>query len=345
MERLPEAVCIGETMAALLPDRPGPLEDVDTFRHSIGGAEANVARGLVALGVPAAWVGQVGDDGFGRRIVRDLTGAGVDTSGVLTDPGRPTGLYVKEAGRSGSVLHYYRAGSAGSALGPGLLDRPQVTRLLSRADLVHLSGITAALSDGALDLVRTLLYDRTRTQLVSFDLNWRPALWWDADPGLLVPLLNAADIVLLGADEARAVLGTSDPAELRELLPDPETLVVKDDAHHAIAVPRPGPDSGSDSDSVMVTEPALRVDTVEPVGAGDAFAAGYLAGTLRGDGLRQCLRLGHLAAAATLVVHGDHGPPPPAALVETLLDAAPDEWAATTVSAAGFGTRPEKGGR
>ncbi|GAA2609295.1 sugar kinase [Actinomadura fulvescens] len=331
MERLPEAVCIGETMAALLPDRPGPLEDVDTFRHSIGGAEANVARGLVALGVPAAWVGQVGDDGFGRRIVRDLARAGVDTSGVLTDRGRPTGLYVKEAGQGGSVLHYYRARSAGSALSPALLDEPSVTRVLSHADLVHLSGITAALSPGALDLVRTLLHDRTRTQLVSFDLNWRPALWRDADPGVLVPLLKAADIVLLGADEARAVLGTSDPAELRALLPEPATLVVKDDAHHATAIPRPGPDSAT------VTEPALRVDTVEPVGAGDAFAAGYLAGTLRGHGLRQCLRLGHLAAAATLVVHGDHGPPPPAALVRTLLDAAPGEWAATTVSAAGFG--------
>lgn len=331
MERLPEAVCIGETMAALLPDRPGPLENVDTFRHSIGGAEANVARGLVALGIPTAWVGQVGDDGFGRRIVRNLTGAGVDTSGVLTDPERPTGLYVKEAGQSGSVLHYYRAGSAGAAIGPALLDEPSVTRVLSHADLVHLSGITAALSASALDLVRTLLYDRTRTQLVSFDLNWRPALWRDEDPEILVPLLKAADIVLLGADEARAVLGTSDPAELRALLPGPTTLVVKDDAHHATAIPQPG------TDSAMVTEPALRVDTVEPVGAGDAFAAGYLAGTLRGDGLRQCLRLGHLTAAATLVVHGDHGPPPPPALVQALLDAAPDEWAATTVSAAGFG--------
>lgn len=326
MESSPTAVCVGETMAALLPDRPGPLEDVAAFRSAIGGAEANVARGLVAFGVPAAWVGRVGADGFGRRIVRELAAGGIDTSAVTIDADRPTGLYVKETGPQGSVLHYYRDGSAGSALGPGLLDGPgPAAAMLARARLVHLSGITAALSDGALALVRALL-ERPRPpgQAVSFDLNWRPALWRRRDPAVLRALLNAADIVLLGADEAAEALGTGDPAGLRALLPGPATIVVKDDARRATAVDRDGP---------PVSEPALTVEVVERVGAGDAFAAGYLAGTLRGYDRRRCLRLGHLAAAATLVVHGDHGPPPAPERVEKLLAAAPEEWAATRVGA------------
>ncbi|WP_272497513.1 sugar kinase [Actinomadura terrae] len=338
MEHLPAAVCVGESMAVLLPDQPGPLEDVSSFHPASGGAEANVARGLVALGIPTAWVGRVGDDGFGRRVTRDLAAGGVDIRGVSVDSRRPTGLYVKEVGLGGSVLHYYRDGSAGSAIGPSVLDDPSAGPLLGGARLVHLSGITAALSDSALELTRELLLRPRDGQLVSFDLNWRPALWRRRGPGrpeaVLAPLLNAADIVLLGADEATAVLGTGDPAELRELLPGPATLVVKDDAHHATALTRR---SGDTAEDTAVTEPALNVEVVEPVGAGDAFAAGYLTGTLRGYGPRRCLRLGHLAAAATLVVPGDHGPPPPPALVDGLLRASPAEWAATTVRASGIG--------
>ncbi|MBO2452935.1 sugar kinase [Actinomadura barringtoniae] len=328
MQRFPAAVCVGETMAALIPDGPGPLEGVGTFHHTIGGAEANVARGLVALGVPTAWAGRVGDDGFGRRIVRELANAGIDTSGVEVDPVRPTGLYVKETGPAGSVLHYYRKGSAGSALGPGLLGSP----LLANARLVHLSGITPALSAQAFDLVRAILDDPVPGRTISFDLNWRPTLWSGRDPSPLRSLVNAADIALMGADEAAEVFGTGDPRALRELLPGPGTLVVKDDAHQATAIT-------VDTDVTaggQVTEIALRVDVVEPVGAGDAFAAGYLAGTLRGYDQRRCLRLGHIAAASTLVVPGDHGAPPAPDVVDALLAATAGEWAAVTVSASGL---------
>ena len=322
MQRFPAAVCIGETMAALIPDRPGPLETVGSFHHTIGGAEANVARGLVALGVPTAWAGRVGDDGFGRRIVHELANAGIDTSGVEVDPVRPTGLYVKETGPAGSVLHYYRKGSAGSALGAELLHSP----LLANARLIHLSGITPALSDQALELVRAILDDPVPGRMVSFDLNWRPTLWSGRDSSPLRSLVNAADIALMGADEAAEVFGTGDPGALRDLLPGPGTLVVKDDARQATAMTR-------DDEATGVAEVALNVDVVEPVGAGDAFAAGYLAGTLRGYDLRRSLRLGHIAAAATLVVPGDHGPPPAPDLVDAMLAATAGEWAAGTVSA------------
>lgn len=325
MRRIPAVVCLGESMAALVPDQAGPLEAVTTFHHSIGGAESNVARGLVALGVPTAWVSRVGDDGFGRRIVASLAASGVDTSAVAVDAERPTGLYVKEIGEAGSTLHYYRAGSAASALGPELLDDPAMARLLDAARLVHVSGITAALSDSALDLLRRMLSHRPAGQVVSFDLNWRPALWRDRDPGVLRPLLNAADIVLCGADEAAVVLGTGEPAALRDLLPGPATLVVKQDGHVATAIDATG----------LIAEPALTVEVVEPVGAGDAFAAGYLAGTLRGYDQRRKLRLGHLAAAATLVVSSDHGSPPSEKLLAELLAATPHEWAATTMTATG----------
>ncbi|MER5637198.1 sugar kinase [Kitasatospora sp. NPDC002227] len=329
------AVCLGESMAMLIPEPPGPLELAESFRHSYGGAESNTACTLAALGVPAAWISRVGADGFGRRLVERIAAHGVDVSGVVTDPARPTGLYVKETGAGAdhpydlgagrSRLHYYRRGSAASAMGPELLADPAAEPLFAAAGLVHLTGITPALSDSCHRLVRTLL--ATPGRLVSFDLNWRPALWAGRDRQALRFLMNAADVVLLGADEAREVLGTDEPAALRKLLPRPGVLVLKDDARQATAIA---------PDGTLTTEPALRVEVVEPTGAGDAFAAGYLAGTLRGLPEAARLRLGHLTAAAALTSRGDLGTPPPAELVDQLLELDAPGWAATTVGTDGY---------
>ncbi|RKE22638.1 sugar kinase [Streptomyces sp. TLI_171] len=330
------AVCLGESMAALLPDRPGPFEAVGVFRPSVGGAESNVAAALAGLGVPAAWISRVGADGFGRRLTGDLAAAGVDVSAVAVDPDRPTGVYLKETGGSAlphdlgagrSRLHYYRSGSAASALSPALLADPAAAALLERAPLLHLTGITPALSDDCLALVRALLAARRPGRLVSFDLNWRPALWRRRDPSVLPPLLDAADVLLLGADEAEDAFGTGDPQAIRKRFPAPATVVVKDSGHLVTALDRRG---GS------VTEPALRVEVVEPTGAGDAFAAGYLAGTLRGLDQRSRLRLGHLAAAGALTAHTDHAALPDARTVAALLAADERDWAATLVTADGI---------
>ncbi|MCQ4040497.1 sugar kinase [Streptantibioticus rubrisoli] len=336
-EPLPHAVCLGESMAVLLPDGPGPLETISTFSASAGGAESNVACALAALGVPSAWISRVGDDGFGRRLVAEVAAHGVDTSAVAVDPRRPTGVYLKEIGGSEhpndlgagrSRLHYYRAGSAASALSPELLADPAAARLLTAARMLHLTGITPALSDSCLALVRALLDPgRRRGRLVSFDLNWRPVLWHGRDPRVLLGLLNAADVLLLGADEAEAALGTADPEVLRAMFPSPATVVVKDSGHTVTALGQGGP---------AVTEPALTVEVVEPTGAGDAFAAGYLAGTARGLDQRRRLRLGHLTAACTLTVHGDQGRIPPDDVVAALLALPAEEWAATRVSRDGI---------
>lgn len=344
-----EVVCIGESMATLVPEQTGPLERSERFRRAVGGAESNVACGLAALGVPAAWLSRVGDDGFGRLLLAELAARGVDTSAVEVDPHRATGLYVKEIGGStgsphdlgagSSRLHYYRTGSAASALGPQALDTPAARALLDGAALVHLSGITAALGrltghDGGQRLVEAVLARRRPGQLVSFDLNWRPRVWQSPasvpeatqPSAILAGLAARADVVLLGTDEAAEVFGTDDPRRLRALLPGPRILVVKDAASAVTAF------EGDEE----VTEPALRVEVVEPIGAGDAFAAGYLSGLLRGHDQRRRLRLGHACAAAVLMVSGDHCTPPDAQTREALLACTPPQWSATRASGGAF---------
>jgi 2-dehydro-3-deoxygluconokinase len=306
------AVSIGETMALFVPGEPGPPEQVRTWLRSTGGAESNVACNLARLGVPARWVSALGDDPFGRAVLAEIESFGVDTSGVRIDPARPTGVYFKQNGG----VRYYRQGSAASALGPELLSIMD----FDDVQLVHVSGITAALSDSCLALMRALAL-APREYLLSFDLNWRPALWVDQDVAALRGLANAADLVFLGDDEAELVFGTGDPLALREMLPDPAMLVIKHGARGASVIER----------AETVFQPALQVDVVEPVGAGDAFAAGFLAATLAGDDVVRRLRAGHLQAATALRTHDDVGPPLPDGVVEALLDADEATWASAIV--------------
>ncbi|MGQ5635739.1 MULTISPECIES: sugar kinase [unclassified Streptomyces] len=318
-------VCIGETMAALAPDPPQPLEQAGQLTLSVAGAESNVAMYLADHGIPVTWVSALGDDALGRRVRAAVSAGGVDVSHVRTDALRPTGLLVKNPGTGGTRVHYYRTGSAAGALGPELLDQEPVRS----AGLLHLTGITPALSPSCRELVTRALNTpaHQRSRAVSFDVNHRPALWPEGTaPTVLRQLADRADIVFVGLDEAQGLWG-EDLTEtgLRRLLPHPRILVVKDGAHAATAFTGTG----------RHTVPALRTTVVEPVGAGDAFAAGMLAGLLRGATVVQALRLGHITAVSALQVTGDHGPLPDPRRIRHLLALPVKEWEALDMTSGG----------
>ncbi|WP_217141296.1 sugar kinase [Streptomyces sp. AC627_RSS907] len=292
-----DVVALGESMVTFLPSRPGRLADVPSFDRAIGGAESNVACVLAAAGHSARWAGRVGADGFGDHLVEAIGAYGVDVSTVRRDPDRPTGVYFRTAGDRATDAHevaYYRAGSAASAMSTTTMDLDAVRA----GRILHLSGITAALSADCLDLMRELTARRPGRPLVSFDVNHRPGLWRDGDGSrVLLELARGADIVFVGEDEAWGLDGAE---AVRAALPEPDLLVVKQGAAGATAF------HGTDVTFV----PALTVDVVAAVGAGDAFAAGFLSATLRGLPVRDRLRHGHLMAAAALTVPGDLAPPP-----------------------------------
>ncbi|MFI6104532.1 sugar kinase [Streptomyces sp. NPDC051310] len=346
-------------MVAFLPSRPGRLADVPSFTRAIGGAESNVACALAAAGHRVRWVSRVGADGFGDHLVEAVAAYGVDTSAVRRDPLRPTGVYFRTAADRGTDAHevvYHRAGSAASAMSPQTVPYED----LRSTRVLHLSGITAALSPGCLALMRDLTRRRPGRPLVSFDVNHRPGLWRAAPaaPSVLLDLARGADVVFVGEDEAAAAWSVRGPSAIREALPEPEVLVVKQGARGATAFARrpahspalapddrpaparaPTPDPAPARDDrpasapasapaadVVVSVSAPRVDVVAAVGAGDAFAAGFLGATLRGLGLAARLRHGHLMAAAALTVPGDLAAPPGAALADRLAALDDDAW-------------------
>jgi len=307
-------------MALLTP--AGELARDHLLQVHQAGAEGNVACGLAHLGRPVRWLSRLGDDEFAPVITQFLAGRGVDVSHVVTDPARPTGLMVKTVRDGRTRVRYARTGSAASALSRADL----VPTALADVSVCHLSGVTPALSESASDLADELLLERVLGPdvMMSFDVNHRPALWADGmAPGRLRQLANAGDVVYVGLDEAEDLWGCRTPEQVRSVLPTPAILVVKDGGAAAYEFSKEG----------LITVPALKADVVEVVGAGDAFAAGHLAGLLAGDDAVRRLRLGHVMAACTLQSPLDLPPLPDAAQLRRWAALDDDGWQRLHVTA------------
>lgn len=287
---------VGESMALMSSSRPEPLHAGATMTLGMGGAESNVAIGLRRLGTAATWIGRIGEDSAGDLVEKSLRGEGVATRCIRT-PGFPTGLMLKE--RRSTIetrIWYYRSGSAGSHLAPGDVSASDV----AAADLVHLTGITAALSASARDLV-----DETAEMAgncgvpVSFDLNYRSRLWdHEAARAFYTRLAPRCAIVFGGLEEIQLMVGPiPDPVQaglaVREL--GAGVVVVKLGAGGAVAVDASG----------AVRVPAVPVDVRDTVGAGDAFVAGFLADHLAGRDLTETLATAAAVGAYACTGEGD----------------------------------------
>jgi 2-dehydro-3-deoxygluconokinase len=290
-----EIVTVGETLVSLINPAIGPLRYARSLDITVGGAESNLAIGATRLGRTTAWIGRVGNDEFGQLVQQRLRGEGLDVRAIV-DPHRPTAVMVKSRRTAdyGSVT-YYRGGSAGSALCPEDVDEG----LVRSARVLHLTGITPALSSQARDAVHAAAdVARSHGVLVSVDFNYRRALW---EPEKAAEefrwLAKNADICFAAADEAAIAVGDEDPEMLARRLADlgPRHVLIKLGANGAVGV--------VDDELHTVTPP--RVTAIDHVGAGDAFAAGYLSGLLEGADLAERMTLAAQVGAYAVTVAGD----------------------------------------
>lgn len=290
-------VTLGEALIGL--DSCGRrLGSTRTLEKSVGGTESNTAIGLARLGHRTAFIGRVGADPLGREVERTLRGEGVDVTHLVRDDERPTALMLKER-RSGTsvTVHYYRAGSAGSAL-----DVADVAaEVVAGARLLHVTGVTLALGEAPRRAVRhAMQIARDAGVIVSLDANFRYKLGTPEQlVGQFEDVVGLADHVLLSSNDAATCAGTRDPALVRayaEGLDRPVTVLK-------------GPRGGATAIKARVATAevdAYPADVVDPVGAGDGFAVGYLHGVLEGQDLDACLATGAWVAAQVVAHTGDY---------------------------------------
>jgi 2-dehydro-3-deoxygluconokinase len=237
----------------------------------------------------------VGDDSFGRLVLRQLRAEGVDTRCAVVDAQRPTGLmFVEQRTADLTSVEYRRAGSAGSAV-----SRDDVAKAL-RTDprVLHVTGITPALSDSAAEAVAFAVESACAAGvLVSFDVNFRSRLWSrERAREVLTPLARRATLVIASDDELDLVAeGPEDEAVADLLGHGVRQVAVKRGPRGATLYSREG----------RVDAPALAVTAVDPIGAGDAFTAGFLSGLLDDLDPAGCLARGATTGAFAVSTRGD----------------------------------------
>ena len=315
----PRVVTFGEVLLRLSPGHPHErLFQSPALRTYFGGAEANVAAGLAALGVPADHVTRLPDNPLGDAALAALRAAGVGVAHAARGGAR-MGLYFVEGGADLRPLRvvYDRAGSAFSELQPAHVDWDAA---LGGAGWLHVSGITPVLGDGpARALDAALDAARARGVPVSVDLNWRPALWRGRNPRpVLEPIAARADLLVANPGAIEVMLGIptagampEPPGALHETarrvharfgcrevaLTQRETVSASEHAWRAHLW-----DAGED---VLHSAPRYRVRVVDRVGGGDSFVAALLYARFAGRPPADAVRFATAASALKLTIPGD----------------------------------------
>jgi len=296
-----DLVALGEVMLRLAPPSPQRLEQATSLDVQIGGSEANVAAACARLGLRTALISALpAEHAWGDRMVREMTGHGVDCSGVLRRPGSRLGLYFLEYGAAPRPVRvlYDRRDSALSRLVPDEVD----WGLVRRARMVHLSGITAALGPSLRDVLRRACDEAEGAGVtISLDVNYRSRLWSVKEArAFLLEVFPRLHYLFIGADDAATVFDLAGSPEetlgaLRALAPRATTALTLGEAGSAV---RAG--------EVTVRPSKLYdVTVVDRVGAGDAYAAGFLWATLEGRPAQEAVDAATALAALKCTIWGD----------------------------------------
>ncbi|MDQ6422324.1 sugar kinase [Paenibacillus sp. LHD-117] len=291
----PQIVTFGESMALFMPEEHKSIERASKLEQGFGGAESNVAIGLARLGSSVGWFGALGDDPFGKLILKTLRGEGVDISRAKLSGEAPTGMMFREHVAGRLAVHYFRKHSAASRMRPEDLDE----NYIRGAKLLHVTGITCALSEDCRKTVRRAVdIAKEAGVLVSFDPNLRLKLWSIEDAReTLLPLAEDADYFLPGWDELRLLYESNDYKEVKAKLSELKAISVVKGMGDATIVLEKGEETS------VPFYPAEQV--VDTVGAGDGFCAGFLAGLMKGMSPVEAVRLASINGSLVVQMRGD----------------------------------------
>ncbi len=294
----PDVVTLGETMVLFSTADQISLEYAHHVEKQFAGAESNVAIALSRLGVQSGWMSKLGDDPFGRYLHKSIRGEGVDTSEVTFTDEAPTSIFFKEKVSAQNVnVYYYRKNSAASLLRPSDVSEAYVTS----ARFLHVTGITPALSESCKETVfHAIRLARSNGVKVVFDPNIRFKLWKNHEEAreVLLKIASLSDYLLPGVDEAAFLTGESDYEKAANALltRDDQTVIMKLGAEGAYY-------SAKNESGKVSGYPVKQV--VDPIGAGDGFAAGVISSLVEGCSIPEAVERGNAVGSFVVQMNGD----------------------------------------
>ena len=290
MTGAPSVLTFGEALVGYATT-DNSLRHATNFTRFPGGAELNVAVGLTRLQVPTAWASVLGDDPHGHYLADTIASLGV--SAIVHRASGATALMFKADAVGDPEVLQVRRDTAFALHADVLLTDDFLT--LGGFTHLHLTGIALAVSPVVRNTTLALLEEALAAGLtVSFDPNLRLNLWPDRDEMRVVvnSMATRATLVLPGLTEGRLLTGTDDPAAIAAfyLSRGVQEVAVKLGAAGACAWT---------ADGRSAQARPFQVTPIDTVGAGDGFAAGYVAGMLTRASLQE--RLDQAAAVGALV--------------------------------------------
>ena len=283
-----DLVTFGETMIRLSPPNFQRLEQTNSLDVNVGGAEFNVAVAAQRLGLKCSYVTRLTDNPLGRMIVNKAREHGVDVSHVVWTKEDRVGLYFVEFGaspRASSVL-YDRAHSAMARIKPGEVNW---NTIFAETKAFHTTGITPALSSSAAEATKEAVRKaKEKGVLVSIDLNYRARLWSPEEARqVMTELVSQADILITTEEDAERVFGVKESSfekvaeRLNQIFKNLKVVAIT--IRETPSVWRNTWTALAYSKGKVFRAPVFDVEIVDRVGAGDAFAGGFLYGYLTKD--------------------------------------------------------------
>ncbi|GGI00437.1 2-dehydro-3-deoxygluconokinase [Mammaliicoccus vitulinus] len=292
-----DVLSIGETMVVFAPKEVGPMRYAHDFTTHIAGAETNTLIGLEKLGIKTGWISQLGNDELGYKILSFVRGEGINVDAVHLTDDAPTGLFLKEKNRQDQTrVHYYRKGSAASLMTTSNIDEEYVAQF----KYLYVTGITPALSEDCKDTIFHLISVAKKLNLkIIFDPNLRLKLWNEAQAReTLLNIISLSDIVLPGISEGAFLFNERSEKKIAQniIALGASTVIVKLGSEGAYY---------ENDEHVGYAKASKNVEVVDPVGAGDGFAAGFIAGYIEGLSLHDAVEQACNAGALVTTVKGD----------------------------------------
>ena len=296
-----DVLTFGESMLRLTPPGFLRIEQTQSFDIWVGGTESNTAVGLARLGMNAAWLSRLPRSPLGRYISNRIAQYGVDVSHVVWADDERLGIYFHEKAQAprASEIIYDRRDSAISRMGPS--DLPEDLFQAGMAQLLHVTGITLAISETARD---TVYEAQRRAQAagwrISFDTNYRSKLWSGAQAAAgCHRAMSLADVIFCPLGDYQVMYGASAPDEALR------TLAARySDALIVMTLGKDGALARTPAGETL-RQPAILAGEVGRIGGGDAFAAGFLYTWLRQDDVAEALKWGVAMSALKYTIPGD----------------------------------------
>jgi fructokinase len=266
----PSVLCLGEVLFDCLADQLGlKLEEVKSWTPYPGGAPANVACALVKLGTSAGFMGAVGEDEPGNKLVKLLQDVGVDTTGVQRHPTAPTRqVYVtRDSGGDRTFAGFGKYDT--SEFADTYLQSAKLSpALFAEADFLVLGTLELAYPESEQAVLRSLELAEQYNLKIILDINWRPVFWQDENTAKtkILALLKRFDFLKLTKEEAQWLFDTNDPGAITYRLNSLEGVLVTDGEHGCAYCL--GENEGK--------MPAFSMSVVDTTGAGDGFLAGFI---------------------------------------------------------------------